>query len=66
MILKTSSGILRGKKVVKQQYIPRTDHLCYDIENKRWNMACKKVVKQQYIPRTDQLCYDIENLQVKY
>ena len=32
---KQSSGLLRGKKVVKQQFYPRPDWLRYDIENNK-------------------------------
>ena len=47
---KPTGGILRGKKVIKIQYTPRTDHLCHDIENNQmeywganicWPLTCE-------------------------
>ena len=54
----------RIEKVVKLPFIPRPDHLCYDIEKKLMEPGGSKVVKLLFIPRPDQLCYDIENFQV--
>ena len=50
----------RLEKVVKQQFIPRPDHLCYDNEKKLMESGGSKVVKLLFIPRPDRLCYDIE------
>ena len=47
---KPTGGILRGKKVIKIQYTPRTDHLCHNIENNKmeywganicWPLTCE-------------------------